>query len=419
MTEGATLPMRVVSDVFLVPAIAPDAMENVYIMGGIGVGKTTLVRSAAATHVVYEEYVNHRLLSDYILNPERHAYQFQLAMMQGACVRTMDAETTLWSASRAARSPKGIIVERPAQENIYFAKANHLCKNISDADYAQYCYYVKQFNLDLAAFRQTTKSVVPPPVAFQPWAPEYMTIQRMIERQRLSEDGYRDKYMCTLPHVYFVAYIELLMIRNLIVTHRPTVARQGECLGVRFDTDESICPDAILPIVIDWTNYGSWDKITRHVATSNIKEWTNQPGNVILRFQQADTTADLMHNHVTGVMDHVTCTDNHYTFNLSWYIRHFKEDVTNKFLAPFRDMFFKARATCSKITFVVDHALFETSFLLNVFTPYPMTQKVIMAPLPIAHPQGRPLENEEYMSVDAQPTDSDEPASFDFWEERG
>jgi len=63
--------------------------QLVGIMGGIGAGKTTLVKDTAATGLAaaYVEYANGSQLARYLKRPVRHAFCFQSSMMAGAMVR--------------------------------------------------------------------------------------------------------------------------------------------------------------------------------------------------------------------------------------------------------------------------------------------------------------------------------------------
>jgi hypothetical protein len=328
----------------------------------------------------------------------QHAYPFQLAMMQGACVRTMAAQRTLWSAKAAVRAPEGIIVERPAQENVLFAKSNHLCGNISNMHYAEYCTYVAQWSADIEEHSARVAAMnLPPPCCLKPWAPEFTTLQRMIERERLSEDGYKDVYLRTHAHVDFVAYVELMLARGLcraelpdllIAPGEPTVIPLdhasyaesnapheqleafNERMLERFDRSKSICPQARLPIVLDWTHYGTWANITELVQATNLLQWNEEPGHVNIVFQPAQmTSSNLDLWEKAHGKTHVLRADSskRVYFDLSWYTKRFKLDPTDKLLGAFRDMFFQARARQENVTLLVENQLFEHHFLLNVY----------------------------------------------------
>ena len=90
-------------------------------MGGIGVGKTTLVQEAErAGCVAYAEYVNGAVLKDYneeTARPNPFAFDLQLSMMHGSITRTLDA---VRQARRA--DCDALLVERPAVENVIFAQ---------------------------------------------------------------------------------------------------------------------------------------------------------------------------------------------------------------------------------------------------------------------------------------------------------
>src|SRR5688572_15566147 len=97
------------------------------IMGKIGVGKTTLLKEAKAMYrcPVFVELVNGSQLDDYI-HGRISAAAFQMAMMHGACTRTLNALEMAEDCNLRA-----IFLERPAQENVIFARANWLHGNMT------------------------------------------------------------------------------------------------------------------------------------------------------------------------------------------------------------------------------------------------------------------------------------------------
>lgn len=353
---------------------APD-LDHVQILGLIGVGKSTLCQDARSTRAVFQEYVNDSHLGTYIKAPQYQAYGFQVAMMQGACVRTMDAECVLYDSRQHNRAPFGVAVERPAQENVIFARANGLCGHFSSNQYADYCRYMVKWSEDLNAHRLRFGNAAKLPCCIKLHAPEFKTAMNMIERGRLYEDGYKDRYMCTLAHTDFVAYIELMMMHRLCAFERPLDQSEHESevekmMQKRFSLAESICPIARVPIVVDWANYGTWNALMDHL-TVNVVNWNAEPGHVKFVFKTPDDDAKLLFDKTTHMRTHVLRdTPTHSYFDLSWYITLYTDDVTNKLLGTFRDLFFQARAACQDVTFVVSRHHFDTRFFLDVYKNY-------------------------------------------------
>ena len=211
-----------------------------YVCGPIGVGKSTLLRDAEKTAgqecavATFVEYLNQPFFNDYVADPKAHAFSFQLAMMQSACTRVLAAESTVRA---LGGSPLHVIVERPAQENVVFAWANHRHGAMDIADTGRYLRYIGDMT---SAQKERSPSV--DSVAVYLWAPESTTIDRMIERGRLSEDAYVDSYLECLADSYFRAVMESLLL---------------------FEDQRM----PVLPyIVVDWSEYGSWNDLAQRLA---------------------------------------------------------------------------------------------------------------------------------------------------------
>ena len=208
----------------------PRPIRLLSIAGRIGVGKTTLVRGALADPAVIGslEVINGDMLDDYIKGRlPGLAFAFQCTALHGATVRLrLGLETE-------AKTGQPIVIERDLFENLIFAVANASAGKIGAEEMAAYWRYVR-YELG------TLRKALPANRAFWPhhvclWAPEGMTIQRMIERGTASELTYLDDYLEHLAHAYFRAILESQLL-----------------------TDD---PDWDLrrPYqVVDWTAYGSW-----------------------------------------------------------------------------------------------------------------------------------------------------------------
>jgi deoxyadenosine/deoxycytidine kinase len=345
------------------------AGERIYIcfgvLGAIGVGKTHLVRDAANENLAkFEEYTNHTSLQAYINDQEKQATLFQMVMMQGAVVRTMAAYETLDAAHKSNRAPQGIAIERPMQENVIFALANHSAKKMSRTDLITYLRTVGQSAKDLEEFLKRRQKANLPSIRtiyVQPWAPEYMTMQRMIDRGRLAEDGYEDKYLSELADQYFMVYFEILILQDLI-------AAEGKSLQVlqalREHRLKAISwPTVHLPIVVDWTQYGTWKDLDRVLNNGSVSllQWNQEQNHVLLSVHSASNEEEYYKmlpsclSKRKSIAEHVYVADEEHPtdamtvevihFDLDWYLVARSKKAVLKHLSGFRDMFFRARAT--------------------------------------------------------------------------
>lgn len=203
---------------------------KVYEIGGaIGVGKTWLLESAARKGCnTFPEIVIQKQFRDYTKKPEEHAYTFQIAMMQAACMRTVCARLM----QDAGKVPT--VIERGAQENKVFALANYAMGWMTPEKYALYESYV-----DDVLSQPQLLPVAGQSVQIFLWAPKHDLGSRMDERARPGEEEYKEDYLLCLDEGYF-AYI--------LCSHHE-------------DADENILPY----LVIDWRNYGEWEDVMRRV----------------------------------------------------------------------------------------------------------------------------------------------------------
>lgn len=318
----------------------PHVPKCFNVMGVIGVGKTCLTESAKKEgYVTFTEQVNGTLLSDYITNPTGLAFAFQISMMQAACTRTRDA-CAMVADSRNV-DLKGVVVERPAQENVFFAVANFEQKNMSDKELADYHRYIGDFatksNEDFAFTQGKTFTVMP-------WAPEQMTLKRTIERNRLSEDLYEDGYINELFHSYFEGYLEILMINNLIglpfdnasVPMDVYAKAKSEYASTKWKTLH-------VPFLVDWTNFGKWKDVENLVGDQDDFLWQMSFGKVHLSCPSQETVdlVDAQGYVVCMINDDDVDNEKPLVINLSWYYEHRKTHRT--VASKIRDAFFRAR----------------------------------------------------------------------------
>lgn len=204
--------------------------ECVYQVGGaIGVGKTTLLESARREGCnTFPEILIQRQFADYIQDPRTHAFSFQIAMMQAACMRTVCARAM----QNAGHVPTAI--ERGAQENKVFALANYAMGWMTPEQYGRYEGYVDDLLSQPQMLPTPSKSL-----QLFLWAPKHDLASRMDERARPGEEQYKEDYLTRLDEAYFA--------------HILCSLHEEEGKG-------------ILPyIVVDWRNYGTWADIRRHV----------------------------------------------------------------------------------------------------------------------------------------------------------
>jgi deoxyadenosine/deoxycytidine kinase len=443
------------------------------VMGAIGVGKTTLLKSAAqANYATYPELVIGPFLADYILTsaaaatssasplpppppvsammsgdeegealhppPPRRAitasdrlpavathsmaFSFQMAMMQAACTRTTDAaaqisayykgrtetlaiEIPCTDASDTKNStatiakeeshhqgyivvPRGTLIERPAQENVLFARANYEAQRMTSTEWKAYARYMHQFAEALWAEGQLPKHRLVYPLL---WAPETVTTDRMIARKRLAEDAYDDLYLQRLPHCYFIGFLEIalrtcqalvkdcewdeqdehegplaMFLKRLgvaAVSARNRAVHDAEFQTLRATPEQRDCgwhPVLALPIVIDWSNYGTWTDVLQQLHGKSANAHTADRilfdiGGVMLGVPAGtEDTCEILAPGVIKEKDPMKPLH----LNLSWYLTHSRTDediIKNRhLLVHFRDTFFLQRARMGQVVFYLN-----------------------------------------------------------------
>lgn len=297
------------------------------VAGSIGVGKTTLLESAAREGCnTFSEILIQKQFVDYIKEPTQHAYTFQIAMMQAACMRTVCAR--LMQNFLTATT----VVERGAQENEVFGLANYAMGWMTTEEYERYRSYVRDL-LD------QTKLLPVPSRSVQVflWAPKHDLASRMDERARPGEEQYKEDYLSRLDEAYFA---------HILCSH----VAGANCLPY---------------LVIDWRTYGTWKDVLRmanpkrgkdkiyyvpHEPTveelfvDNTEAWRlmgpAQLADEALKLGVDDVNF-LRYRH-RGV--HKRFDANGLHLNLSWYIN--ADIATNAFaLAFYRDLVYEALAT--------------------------------------------------------------------------
>lgn len=355
-------------------SVAAKPKRAFWLMGAIGVGKSTLCASAEARYAVFEEFVSGPLLSDYIGCPLKYAMKLQLTMLQSAFVRAQMAAQTLDAASKFARSPDGIVVERPAQENVVFERANFHEKNIrleEHRDYNRYFHDMMQAFGERSEKNPNTHDLL----AVFPWQPEHSTISNMIERGRLSEDGYDDSYLNELSHCYFFWMLDLLARACLIRVVEP-------CSPPDPFFYEKTLPDhhqrlakkpppmkLYVPIVVDWSAFGSWDDLesritpervawnTAALSISLVVHKDNSYETILFATNKDDSSNGRIHNICRVLESNGAAPESlGLIANLSWYLHNAEKRALR---TAFRDMFFRARANMQPIVFHICETDFD------------------------------------------------------------
>jgi hypothetical protein len=357
------------------------------LMGPIGVGKSILCNSAESQAAVFDEFISTPLLDKYIGNPNKYAFSLQMAMLQSAFVRSRDAARTLAAAAAYSRGPVSVVVERPAQENVIFERANHRCKNINDEDHGLYNrafdHMMDTFAVSKNNNNNTSKSGVDlslvTTIAAQLWTPEHSAIRNMIERNRLSEDGYEDKYLNMLAHCYFLCFLEVLARNKAMTVSEFCNESEVEHLQENLSLSASWPPPSVTelkevhkrtmrlspmqsmlefapakmriytPVVIDWSQFGTWTDFLDKLTEERLN-WTYKNQVTIMVHDDGiyDTLGffhDASNNHTISV----TLNDNVTHADLSWYMKSINNH--QKQCSAFRDLFFKARAHMHRVIF--------------------------------------------------------------------
>lgn len=330
-----------------------DSSESrcINIMGGIGVGKTRLTQSAkAAGYATFPEQVNEKLLSDYIIEPKGLAFAFQLSMMQAACMRTNNACSMLEEAKARHAPLKGIVVERAAQENVIFAVVNHACGNISDWELVRYYRYIAEFAQQQ---HEEFRAIDVRTFTLMPWAPEHKTLKNIIERKRLSENLYLDAYLNELFNGYFESYLEILIQKALVTvlqenTSPAAMGVDGLAIAYRSTAWKTLH----VPLLMDWSNYGTWQDVEDKLANFGDFAWQLEPGNLFFVVSNSHKVHVLNTDGLpTPIKDEGS---GQVTINLNWYYSHRKSHPT--VASAIRDTFFKARIERRTIALMVSES---------------------------------------------------------------
>ncbi len=122
-----------------------------------------------------------------------------------------------------------------------------------------------------------------------------------------------------------------------------------------------------MPIVLDWTNYGTWADIEKKIDDPHVVEWNMLPGAVSLVLVSEDHTANLL---VDTEGQHVRTLESNtpgktVSINLSWYYEHRTSHFSAA--ADIRDTFFRARAQMKTIRLILKESDRMTHFSGMVF----------------------------------------------------
>lgn len=184
-------------------------VQTIEILGGIGVGKSTLVEALSELEnmVSVPETIPMDLLLAYLEEMKRKpqekqalykaAKRFQDEMYQRAISRGVPA----WDPNGRTR-----VVERPWYSNHIFEAANVILDNLSHEDHLDYCEFSRRFvsenRVILRGKVRTGRTV-----AFLLWTPLETRMERIRLRGREGEDGYQYEYLELLDHLTFVRLI--------------------------------------------------------------------------------------------------------------------------------------------------------------------------------------------------------------------
>lgn len=297
------------------------------VAGSIGVGKTMLLESAAREGCnTFPEILIQKQFVDYIKEPREHAYDFQIAMMQAACMRTVCARLMQNFLSTTT------VVERGAQENKIFAMANYAMGWMTTKQYECYLGYV-----DDILNQNKLLPILDRSVQVFLWAPKHDLASRMDERARPGEEEYKEDYLSRLDEAYFAHIL-----------------------------DSHVAGEYKLPYhVIDWRTYGTWKDVlrgvnSRHHCSDRIYYVAHDAGLQELFIDNTEAwrlmgDAQLADEALKlGVNDpnflryrhrgvHKRFDSNGLHLDLSWYIN--ADVATNAFaLAFYRDLVYEALA---------------------------------------------------------------------------
>jgi deoxyadenosine/deoxycytidine kinase len=175
----------------------PFAGKIVSIEGNIGVGKTTLGRSLVSVLereglevIFHDEPVNQQMLKQFLIDPKKYAYPFQLYMLTRRQVNYVKAQ-------QAVSEGKCVIIDRSLAGDFVFATLQHQLGNITTEDYTIYQQVYKDF-----------EEFVPDYILYLQASVKSIK-ERIKRRNRDGEDVYDDDYLTKLDETY----------RNIIHEH--------------------------------------------------------------------------------------------------------------------------------------------------------------------------------------------------------
>jgi deoxyadenosine/deoxycytidine kinase len=143
-----------------------------------GVGKTTFCKNYAASYenvIVLEEWVDEKLLADYIADMPNKATEFQFAVLQQTIKRLNEA-------CELSKQNKTVLVDRGLIGNQCFAEVQHDQGYISEKDIIEYRNSIPFFEVE------TWHLICNP----------YKALQRIKKRDRVGEDAYSFEYLSRL-----------------------------------------------------------------------------------------------------------------------------------------------------------------------------------------------------------------------------
>jgi hypothetical protein len=357
------------------PAPKKRGLEFYGVLGGIGVGKSTLLRrvqeetqgeAAPEIFVTYPELVNEQHLGVYINQPILFAKEFQMTMMHGACTRTTDGYALLKTTHifrEFMPSLSGVLVERIAQENVRFAISNHQMGWMSDQQ-------LEEYRRSMGSYARSVDHKPPghgEHIHFlELWAPELTTLQRMIERKRFAEDAYTDRYLCRLFNSAFLTDIEVA-IRLRQFSIQEGLVGTGPGFARLLDATKSPWKDLQLPLIVNWTQYGTWKglraQVQRRRPPSEIAVWKNKK---VISFEVPNRPLDPGATSpridlAPGVLSAATETspDIPTYLDLGWYLATITSEHPmdyQRLLANFRDHYFEARSRDQEVHLLVSNS---------------------------------------------------------------
>lgn len=348
------------------PRTKMEHLPCYWVMGMIGVGKTTLLTDASRHEcAVFKEYVNGAFLDAYIQQPRRLAYAFQLSMMQSSLTRTHDARATLESSRVNGCRPTTVVIERPAQENVIFAVTNCETGNMTRDDLAEYFNFVRPMALEL---NNRLPAEVHQTHAVMPWTPESTTMERMISRGRLSEDVYSDAYMSRLAHNYFRWYIELLVLEGLVLhfeTGELLEYTSHETTGQKMK--KNIWGALHIPYLIEWTAYGKWIDVVNHLNDARAVE--QQKTTRVFVCDDAEYNRRFADKKVHALHESEDKSEEPGILHLdmAWYFKNVGINTSFKYTSAMRDMFFQARIKQTTIVMHFEKHSIESLFNKTIF----------------------------------------------------